>query len=282
MGRESRLSISHLSGPGVRIGAAAEEFIMAEMPKRTSRDRPRSFKQILADLNSPEPSRRGRAIDDCSEFAPHAVVVLAALLRGFNDPDEDVRMKACRGLLHAFPGPERALSRLLTDSEDAGPEVRLAVTRRVLIILANDLAALSGVKLDEAPPTDEQAEPVKEDGMEHAGRWVAWTRDRQRILAVGDSFADVMQQAAASGEPDPYVKKAPGVAPEAARAPVAILQDESQDILEDVSQVFPDPNAWLDAPNNSLGGARPRDLIGTERERELRDLLRGIRDGITT
>ena len=36
------------------------------------------------------------------------------------------------------------------------------------------------------------------------------------------------------------------------------------------------------APNNLLGGEKPRDLIRTEREQEVRYLLRGIQDGITT
>jgi hypothetical protein len=118
--------------------------------------------------------------------------------------------------------------------------------------------------------------------MEHTGRWVAWTRDRQLVLAVADSFADVMQQALASGEPDPYVKKAPGVSPEAARKPFALLEDESANIIDDAAKLFPVPEAWLDAPNIALGGERPRDLIRTAREPEVRYLLRGIQDGIPT
>ena len=118
--------------------------------------------------------------------------------------------------------------------------------------------------------------------MEYAGRWVAWTRDRQRVLAVADSFADVMNQATRSGESDPYVKKVPGVSPEGARKPFVILEDESSNIVDDVSKVVPNAEVWLDSPNSSLGGERPRDLIGTEMEREVRYLLRGIKDGITT
>ena len=118
--------------------------------------------------------------------------------------------------------------------------------------------------------------------MEYAGRWVAWTRDRQRILAVADSFTDVLNQAIRSGESDPYVRKVPGVSPEAARKSSVILEDESPNIVDDVSKVVPDAALWLDSPNSSLGGERPCDLIGTEMEREVRDLLRGIKDGITT
>ena len=94
--------------------------------------------------------------------------------------------------------------------------------------------------------------------MEHAGRRVAWTRDRQRVVAVADSFADVMSQAIRSGERDPYVKKLPGVSPGGARKPVVTLEDESSNIIDDVSKVVPDAEIWLDSPNSSLGGQRLR------------------------
>jgi hypothetical protein len=250
---------------------ATWEFTMVEKRKPTSPARLRSVATILADLESPERSRRQRAIDEFRGFAPHVEVFLTVLLRGLNDPDELVRVQAGKALLRAFPSAEAPLSDLLPDIESDEPKVRLAAISRVLILLPNVLAALSGT----------QFAPVTEDLMEHAGRWVAWTRDRQRVLAVADSFADVMQQAIAAGEPDPYVKKAPGVSP-AARKTVAVLEDESLNIIDDVKKVFRDPDTWLDSPNNSLGGEKPRDLISTEREREVRDLLRRIQDGITT
>jgi hypothetical protein len=255
---------------------------MADKPKRPSRDRLRPPAQILAALDSPEPSRRQRAIRECRDFAPHAGAILAALLRGLNNPDELVRVGAIKGLLRAFPSAGTTLERLLSDTDSDEPKARLAAIGRVIILLPTVLAALSGITPDEPSPTGKQPDPAREDLMEYPGRWVAWTRDRQRVLAVADSFADVMRQAIASGEPDPYVKKAPGGLPEAARKPFALLEDESPNILDDISKVFPDPEAWLDAPNSSLGGEKPRDLIGTEREPEVRYLLRGIQDGITT
>ena len=119
-----------------------------------------------------------------------------------------------------------------------------------------------------------------DDMRKHAGQWVAWTRDRRQVLAVADSFADVMKEAAAAGERDPYVKKVPGLSPKA--KPFARLDDESDDILEDIRKVICNPDAWLDAPNDSLGGEKPRELISTGRGQEVRYLLRGIEDGITT
>lgn len=36
---------------------------------------------------------------------------------------------------------------------------------------------------------------------------------------------------------------------------------------------------WLDTPHRHLGGATPRSLVGTDRERELRDVLGAARYG---
>ena len=255
---------------------------MPEKPKSTTRDRLRPVAQVLEDLDSPEPSKRVRAIAECGDLAPYVGAVLAALLRGLNDPDEHVRLKAFQGLPRAFPDAEERLIKLLSPVESDDPKVRLAAISQVIIILPQVLAALSGMTPDGSSAAFNQPVPVTEDLMEYAGRWVAWTRDRQRVLAVADSFADVMNQAIRSGESDPYVKKVPGVSPDGARKPFVILEDESSNIVDDVSKVVPDSEAWLDSPNSSLGGERPRDLIGTEMEREVRYLLRGIRDGITT
>jgi Protein of unknown function (DUF2384) len=265
-----------------KMGVATGEFTMTEKRKPPSRDRLPPVAQILADLDSPEPSRREQVIRGCWEVVPHVGAILAALLRGLNDADEVVRLQAAKGLLLAFPGAETALSRQLSDIESNEPKVRLAAIERVITILTNFLGALSGIKPEESSITGRQPNPVTEDLMKHAGRWVAWTRDRQQVLAVADSFADALKQALAAGEPDPYVKKAPGASPKAGRKPFAILEEESPNIIDDVRKVFPNPDAWLDAPNDSLGGAKPRDLISTQRESEVRYLLRAIEDGITT
>jgi hypothetical protein len=255
---------------------------MPEKPKSTIRIHLRPVEQVLKDLDSSEPSKRNRAIRECWDLAPYAGAVLAVLLRGLNDPDEAVRLNAVKGLLRAFPSAEEILDNLLMPVESEDPKVRLAAISQVIILLPQVLAALSGMTPDGSSAAPNQPVPVTEDPMQHAGRWVAWTRDRQRVLAVADSFADVMNQAIRSGESDPYVKKVPGVSPEGARKPFVILEDESSNIVDDVGKVVRDAEVWLDSPNSSLGGDRPRDLIGTEMEREVRYLLRGMRDGITT
>ena len=255
---------------------------MPEKPKRTTRDHPRPMAQLLKDLDSPDPSKRERTIKKCGDLAPDLGVALVGLLRGLNDPDESIRAMAFDGVLQAFPDFEQALVNSLSPVESDDPKVRLAAISQVITILPHILAALSGITLDGSSAAVQQPAPVMEDLMEHAGRWVAWTKNRQRVLAVADSFADVMNRALRAGESDPYVKKVPGVSPESARKPFVILDDESSNIVDDVGKVVADPEIWLDSPNSSLGGERPRDLIGTEMEREVRYLLRGMKDGITT
>jgi hypothetical protein len=255
---------------------------MPEKPKSTTRDRLRSRVKVLKDRDNSVPSKREPTIDECWDLAPNVGAVLAALLRGLNDPDGQVRRKASSGLLRAFPGDEERLTELLRPVESKDPRVRLAAIGQVIITLPQVLAALSGMTADGPSASLNQPIPVTENLMEYAGRWVAWTRDRQRVLAVADSFTDVMDQAIRSGESEPYVKKLPGVSPESARKPFVLLEDESSNIVDDVRKEIPNSEAWLDSPNCWFGGEKPRDLIGTEMEREVRDLLRGIRDGITT
>jgi hypothetical protein len=255
---------------------------MSEQPKSTPVVNDRLIAHLRKELENQDPSRRAWAIGEYCDLATLARETVVALLRGLNDPDSDLRYLAVKGFLLAFPIPEAVLSGLLRKIESDDPEVRLAAIDQLLILLPRVLASLSGRQATEQPPTSKQPDSAREDFMEYAGRWVAWTRDRQRILAVADSFADVMKKAMESGESDPYVKKAPGVSPENARKPFAILEDESPNIIDDVSKVFPDPDTWLDAPNSSLGGEKPRDLIRTGKEQEVRYLLRGIKDGITT
>ena len=55
--------------------------------------------RVLEDLCSSEPSKRKRAIEECEDMAPQVGAVLAASLRGLNDPDDLVRLEASQGLL---------------------------------------------------------------------------------------------------------------------------------------------------------------------------------------
>lgn len=61
-----------------------------------------------------------------------------------------------------------------------------------------------------------------------------------------------------------------------------LLPDEDADIRKEVKALVANPSMWLAAPNDQLGGQKPRDLIGTDREQLLRDLLRAIKYGMPT
>lgn len=116
-----------------------------------------------------------------------------------------------------------------------------------------------------------------------AGRWVAWDQRQQKVLAVADTFAEVMECIPDANDPDLVVGVAPGVAPEVAARPFELLPDESADVTEDVKNMIGDGyERWLDTPHFWLNGRTPRSVIGTEQEEELRYLLRHLRYGIPT
>ncbi len=56
--------------------------------------------------------------------------------------------------------------------------------------------------------------------------------------------------------------------------------DETIDIFELVRDVVDDPDVWLERPHEMLGAKSPRELIGTNREQFVRNLLRGLKHGM--
>ncbi len=58
--------------------------------------------------------------------------------------------------------------------------------------------------------------------------------------------------------------------------------DEPEDIREDVRGVIRDAQTWLETPNDKLGGRRPEELIGTDQEIEVRNMLRSVKMGMFT
>ena len=64
--------------------------------------------------------------------------------------------------------------------------------------------------------------------------------------------------------------------------PSARDDDEVRDILRLIAEAAPFPNAWIDTPNDLLGGRRPCDLIGTVQEDRVRELTRAIKHGMFT
>jgi uncharacterized protein (DUF2384 family) len=59
-----------------------------------------------------------------------------------------------------------------------------------------------------------------------------------------------------------------------------LLPGEQEDIRQEVADIVADPGQWLDMPNDQLGGRKPKDLIGTDQEQRVRDLLRAIEYGM--
>ena len=58
------------------------------------------------------------------------------------------------------------------------------------------------------------------------------------------------------------------------------LSEEKADIEEEIRDLLLNADEWLDAPNDQLGGARPWDLIGTDQEPLLRNLVRAAKHGV--
>jgi hypothetical protein len=64
--------------------------------------------------------------------------------------------------------------------------------------------------------------------------------------------------------------------------PNHLFPGEEQDIRKEIADLVDDPGEWLNTPNTRLGGTKPTDLIGTDREQLLRDLLQAIRYAMPT
>jgi Protein of unknown function (DUF2384) len=56
--------------------------------------------------------------------------------------------------------------------------------------------------------------------------------------------------------------------------------DETADINELISTIVPDAERWIDTPNAHFGGMKPKELIGTDKEKHLRNLVRAVKTGM--
>lgn len=61
-----------------------------------------------------------------------------------------------------------------------------------------------------------------------------------------------------------------------------LLPGEDRDIWREMANVVDNPDKWATMPNDQLGGQKPKDLIDSNREQQVRDLLRAIKYGMTT
>jgi hypothetical protein len=65
-----------------------------------------------------------------------------------------------------------------------------------------------------------------------------------------------------------------------ARKRQADVDEETGPILDLIDEVILKPRDWINIPNENLGGERPIDLIGTDKEGILRNLTRAIKHGM--
>ncbi|HZW33241.1 MAG TPA: antitoxin Xre/MbcA/ParS toxin-binding domain-containing protein [Isosphaeraceae bacterium] len=56
--------------------------------------------------------------------------------------------------------------------------------------------------------------------------------------------------------------------------------DETVDLRTLILNVVPDAEHWMDTPNPHFDLAKPKDLIGTEKEKHLRNLVRAVKNGM--
>lgn len=59
--------------------------------------------------------------------------------------------------------------------------------------------------------------------------------------------------------------------------------DEFDPLLAEIGEIVLYPEAWLDTPNDRLGGQPPRALLGSEEGREiLHNLVQTVKHGMMT
>ncbi len=59
-----------------------------------------------------------------------------------------------------------------------------------------------------------------------------------------------------------------------------LFSDEEVDLKKEIGKIVKDPDRWMKTPHDLLGGQKPLDLIGTDKEQQLRDLIRSIKHGM--
>ena len=205
-----------------------------------------------------------------------ASYVLRAIASAIGDPDEGIAYQAFKLFETTAPHilhQKRDLLQRLTD-----PESRLAAVEELIRLLPSS-APPASIKEDRMPPTVQlrSSQPSQYPGM-----WIAWNNDDTEIVAVADTFPEILERVAELGLSNPTIEIAPGFHPSVAGKQFDLRPDESPSIEVDVQSTIPNAEEWLDLPNSRIGGQKPRDLIGTPREFRLRDIIRSIRAGITT
>jgi hypothetical protein len=56
--------------------------------------------------------------------------------------------------------------------------------------------------------------------------------------------------------------------------------DFTKDLKTLIREVVPDADLWMETPNSHFGGKKPKDVIGTDHEKGLRNLVLAIKYGM--
>jgi hypothetical protein len=220
---------------------------------------------------------REEAIRGLWDLGPAAAGALPSIAKAVGDPEESVAYKAFQmfeqlcpqSVLDQFPG--------LPDRLQGEGQVRLQAIEELVRLLPPLQYGDRGSKED---PVISSPRPLAPAGYE--GKWIVRRQNDERILGAADTYPEILELAKRLGRADLVVERAPGIDPDVAAKPFELLNGESPDIEKDIRETIPDADRWLDSPNAQLWFQKPRDLIGTPQERELRYLLRGIWSGITS
>jgi uncharacterized protein (DUF2384 family) len=67
------------------------------------------------------------------------------------------------------------------------------------------------------------------------------------------------------------------------RASMRALDEEKDALLEEIAEIVPNPDTWLDIPNDRLGGQPPRTLLNSQKGRDvLHSLVQSVKHGLFT
>ena len=98
--------------------------------------------------------------------------------------------------------------------------------------------------------------------------------EKRHLVSANSGQGGIQPQSATEGDSMPKQSHIPGF---------ELFDDENPDVLEDLREIIGEElDEWLDTPHLKFGDKKPRELVGTPQEKEIRILIRQIRDGIPT
>ncbi len=240
---------------------------------------------LESELASGSSWEREKAICQLLDLGRAALPALPAIVRAIADANEIVATKALAIIERLYPTVPEQFTGLWLRLHSLEDKDRLAASEELGNLLPTLVPGRANAGSDETESVEEDAVPEPFEMSlppEYHGKWIAWDEKQEQVVAADDTYLGLLHRVEQMGLVDPQIERAPVVDSALAEAPLALLEGESPDILEDLRQTIPDTDEWLDTPNTRLWFKKPRELLGTPQERQLRDLLRGIWSGVTS